>query len=110
MMAGGLAIVAICPAWSDLSRLVRESQCGIVINNSPFETVEQLERGDYLENCYAKRSPNDISAEFKTAVMHLLDHRDLLEQMRHNAREAAHTRYGSAALRARWAGVISRAE
>lgn len=107
MMAGGLAIIAICPAWSDLARLVTESQCGLVVNNSPYVDVAALEGPDYLARCYEKRPQAEIVREFVDALLRLLREPALLKQMRENAVAAAHGQYGSDALRGRWAEVLT---
>jgi hypothetical protein len=106
MMAGGLAIVAICPAWSDLARIIRDTECGWVINNSPFERVEELHRGVYAPNCEAKREPGLMAIDATQLVAHLLANPDLVEQRRKNAVRAARTTYGVSELRHRWTEVL----
>lgn len=106
MMAGGLAIVAICPAWSDLARIIKEAECGWVINNSPFETIEELRKGDYSLNCSLRRTPDLIAADSLQLVNELLSNRMLVEQRRKNAVNAAHTAFSVPELKRRWAEVL----
>lgn len=106
MMAGGLAIIAVCPFWSDLGRLVIDTDSGWVINNSPFSRASELENGNYAVNCEMRRNIADVAAEFSDLVRKLVSNRSMLEVKRHNAIRAARVTFGSEALRRRWARVL----
>jgi hypothetical protein len=107
MMAGGLAIVAVCPSWSDLARIVQDTGCGWVLNNSPFATEAELHRGDYLANSAALREAAEIAADSRALVDRLLAEPEEVERRRHAAVRAAHEVYGLAALRQAWAEVFA---
>jgi hypothetical protein len=102
MMAGGLAIIAICPFWSDLARLITQCEAGWVVSNSPYRSWEELTEQDYLDRVYAQRSAEEVGAEFAGIIGHIQLHRDELERRRHNARKAASLRYGPEQLADRW--------
>ena len=106
MMAGGLAIVAICPVWSDLAQIILKAESGWVINNSPFESVEELLKGDYAANCAAQRSLDLVAEDSARLVELLLADRNLVEQRRKAAVRAAHGAFGVAELKRRWAEVL----
>jgi len=106
MLAGGLAIVAVCPAWSDLAEIVRITGGGWVINNSPHHTVAQLKEGDYARNCQARRSAAEVAAESGQLVAELLADQTEVERRRRNAVRAAHEIFGLPELRRRWAAVL----
>jgi hypothetical protein len=107
MMAGGLAIVAVCPAWSDLARIIRDTECGWVVNNSPFTTVAELQVGDYRANCEARRAPDEVAADSERLVAELLAQPERVEACRQKAVQASHATYGVAELRRRWARVFA---
>lgn len=107
MMAGGLAIVAVCPYWSDLARIVRDTGCGWVVNNSPFTNEMELHHGDYLKNCALLRDGDAILADSRALVDQLLRKPDEVERCRRAAVRAAHEVYGLAALRRAWAEVFA---
>lgn len=106
MLAGGLAIVAICPTWSDLAEIVHTTESGWVINNSPYQTVTQLTEGDYAINCQTRRSLAEVEAESGRLVAELLgDHKEV-ERRQRNAVRAAQEVFGLPELRRRWSAVL----
>lgn len=107
MMAGGLAIVAVCPAWSDLARIVRDTGCGWIINNSPFATAAELRGGDYAANCQARRDLAEVTAESRALCQRLHADPALVAAAQRRAVAAAHATYGLEALRELWADVLA---
>jgi glycosyltransferase involved in cell wall biosynthesis len=105
MMAGGLAILAICPEWSDLARLIKSSDAGWVINNSAFKTLNTTDK-DYLNSIYLSREAAEIPEDFLQTVRTIVNHRDLLNQKRKNAFEEVRKNYHLASLSAKWTKVI----
>jgi hypothetical protein len=106
MMAGGLAILAICPRWSDLAKLVLENDAGWVVNNSPFEKESELRGLDYLSRLKARRADADIANDFADVIAQICVEPALLEQKRKNAWLASRAKYGVASVSQRWARII----
>lgn len=103
MMAGGMAILAICPLWSDLARLVLENDAGWVVNNSPYSSAEELIGSEYMQKVTARRSDGEIAKDFTEIVDTICRDTSLLWQKRKNARRAAIEKYGSAGIAEQWA-------
>jgi glycosyltransferase involved in cell wall biosynthesis len=112
MMAGGLAIIAICPLWSDLARVVLDNNAGWVINNSRYSSREELEGPDYFQKIEALRPVGDIARDFGECISAIISNRTPLDDKRRNARAAVARYYSREALAAQWRelldGVTSR--
>lgn len=108
MMAGGLAIVAICPAWSDLAQIICESECGWVVNNSPYSDFMELTQGDYEARSAEQRPADEVGREFAVLVERLAAERSVVEKARSNALKAGHGRFGLRELGQRWSSVLER--
>lgn len=106
MMAGGLAIVAVCPAWSDLAKIIQENKCGWVINNSPFTERSELEVGDYSKNVEAKRDLAAIRSDAEKLVRELQQSPEILDSCRRRAVETARTKFGVGELRRLWRDAL----
>lgn len=106
MMAGGMAILAICPQWSDLSSLIRDNDAGWVINNSLFDNKKDLKQGNYLGNLQKKKGVNDISEDFYNKLKDIIENRDKLFRKRKNAFYAVREKYNIAELSKKWAEII----
>ncbi len=109
MMAGGLAVLAICPLWSDLARLVLDNEAGWVVSNSPYVSEEELEGPDYLMKLRAPRSVEEVAEEFAATAARLAGSPGEVWRKRQNARRAAAEKYGSAALSKQWRDFLTRA-
>nr|WP_315418532.1 hypothetical protein [uncultured Pedobacter sp.] len=107
MMAGGMAILAICPEWSDLSSLIRDNDAGWVINNSLFDHKNDLKSGNYLENLQQKREVSVISMDFYTKLKAILGDKNELLKRRKNAFYSVRERYNVAKLSAKWDAIIN---
>lgn len=103
MMAGGLAIIAICPVWSDLASLVRDNGAGWVIDNAG--DTKPPEPGTRPSN----RQPDAVVAEFVDLLKQLKRQPQRVETARHAAFEAMRARYGLDALSRRWGALLEEA-
>jgi len=101
MMAAGMAILAICPAWSDLANLITENGAGWVVNNSVFDTWEQVEAAA-LHDRFKRRPVADVADDFAAAAEKIEREPDELERTRRRAWRAATEKYGFGATQARW--------
>lgn len=106
MMAGGMAIIGICPQWSDLSHLITGLDSGWVINNSPYEYEQELYNNDYLGNIRKKRSNQDIAQEFYDKIKFILKNRNLLSEKRQNAYYGTRNNFNIDNLGEKWAELI----
>ena len=86
MMAGGLAILAVCPIWSDLSKLISENDCGWIINNSADEYLPKYrDMKSYLEKIYSIKNRKNIAENFIATLEDLKKTPDLIYEKRKNA-------------------------
>lgn len=106
MMAAGLAIVAICPGWSDLARLIEETRAGWVIDNAGLG--DPLASGDFLNACRQSRPITEVAADFESVVLHLLQNRDDVARRRQNAWAAMRARFSPAQIKDEWFSYLSR--
>lgn len=102
MMAGGLAIVAICPVWSDLAALVEQYEAGWVISNSPYRRREDLAGPAYLERTRARLPAEQVALDFAKTIRMILSDPAELRRRRENARRAMQTELNVDALAAAW--------
>jgi len=91
MMAAGLAIIAICPARSDLAALVRDTGAGWVIDNT-------------------KRSAAETGRAFAELARELVAQPELVREARRRARHAAETTYGHIEIGRRWGEFVGKLE
>jgi hypothetical protein len=106
MMAGGMAILAICPAWSDLASLVQRNNAGWVVNNSTFERAEALQVGDYHSNLNARRATSAIVLDFYTTLKKILADETRLAMMREHAFSGMRQHYDKNSLSNKWEDLI----
>jgi len=106
MFAAGIAVVAICPAWSDLGKLIVELDLGWVVNNSPFSTFAELEAGNYFERIRAKRDTHEVAKEFCAVISRVIANPDELQRKRENARRVSIANFGVKPLASLWQKVI----
>lgn len=106
MMAGGLAILAIAPAWSDLAGLVEGLEAGWVVNNSPHRQAPDPTAADYLADMRRTRPAEQVAEDVLNTLRAVLADRAALEQRRRQAFAGVRQRYGIEALSARWHGLI----
>lgn len=106
MMAGGMAILCICPIWSDLATLINKLNAGWIINNSPFNDKEGLYNGTYLNNIREKKEINQIKVNFYEQVKSILKDQDILIEKRKNAFLGVREFYNIDALSDKWNEII----
>ena len=104
MMASGMAIIAICPLWSDLAELVLENSAGWVIDNAPGS--DPAAPSTWADDSSSRTS--GVSRQFVALLLHLAANRGEVEERRTNAYRAAHERYGVAAIQCDWAAFLAR--
>ncbi len=108
MMAGGLAIIAICPIWSDLAQLVLNLEAGWVINNSPYTTIDETKGPNYLDKICKRRDAEDIVNDFDNIIISIIKNRDIMEEKRRNAFLGVRRFYGIDTLSRKWSDFISK--
>jgi hypothetical protein len=106
MMAGGLAILAICPQWSDLSNLVTSLEAGWVVNNSAHIDLNDVCACDYLKEIKAYKSKDEIISNFYLSLKSIIEDRELLEIKRGNAFYGVRSNYNIEILSEKWNEVI----
>ncbi len=106
MMAGGMAILTICPKWSDLATLINDLNAGWVINNSPFNNREELHNGNYLNNIREKKHINEIVIDFYEHIKFVLNNKHVLSEKRKNAFFGVREYYNIHSLSNKWNEII----
>ncbi len=102
MMAGGLAILAICPPWSDLAKMVLAHDVGWVVSNSPYEEAPSFSDPEYLVRTTETLDSAIISERFAALVNHIVHHPEELDRKRRNASRAMRTHFDKKSLSSRW--------
>jgi Rps23 Pro-64 3,4-dihydroxylase Tpa1-like proline 4-hydroxylase len=106
MMAGGMAILGICPKWSDLATLINDLNAGWIINNSPFEYKEELYNGNYLNNIREKKQIDEIAIAFYEQIKFILNNKHVLSEKRKNAFLGVREFYNIDSLSNKWHDMI----
>lgn len=104
MMASGLAVVAVCPSWSDLAQLVEETGAGWVVNNAV--TSDPLSVDDYLNACRATRAPADVASDFHDCIARLVSDPGEVAARRLNAWRAVRDRFSPDRISDAWTCYI----
>jgi len=91
MMAAGLAIIAICPARSDLAALVRDTGAGWVVDNT-------------------ERNAAETGRAFAELARELAAQPELVREARRRARHAAEATYGHIEIGRRWSEFVGKLE
>ncbi len=110
MLSHGLALLAICPAWSDLARHVARSQAGWVVPTSPEGHLPEPGTDGYFEAVDQRRPDEAVVADFKATVHGLAADPEGLARARKNALAAMADLFGVAALGQRWDGLLQAVE
>jgi len=106
MMAAGMAIIAICPEWSDLASLIKKLDSGWIINNSLYRNRREINRGAYLSNLKEKRVTIEIAIDFYDQIKFILNNMDILSDKRNNAFYGVRNNYNINALSEKWKDLI----
>lgn len=110
MMAGGMAILAVGPAWSDLATLVKDLDAGWVINNSTFETESELKSGTpgYIDRLMMTKDVNKVAEDFYQTLKAILADKEMLNKKRTNAFNGVRTKHNIEILSKKWDQVIEK--
>ena len=107
MMAGGMAIIGICPEWSDLAKLIKNCDAGFIVNNSPYSTIDFVSKQEYLKTINEKQSLNVITEQFVNTVRKVVNDHHLLTIKRMNAFKLVREQHNIEVLRAQWHEYIN---
>ena len=105
MMTGGMAILAICPEWSDLADLVLKANGGKVVNNSMHLESKHI---DSPIRSVSHREIDLIVHDFYTSLKDFVCDRDKLESMRFNAFIGVRNNYTIEHLSLQWKMVLDK--
>lgn len=105
MMAAGLAIVAVCPRWSDLARLVEETGAGWVVNNAA--SPAPLQQPAYIVACRATRPAEEVGADFCDRIRHLAASPAEVQACRENAWRAVRDRFSPDIISRQWSAYLA---
>jgi hypothetical protein len=108
LMAAGCAILAICPAWSDLGRLVRETSCGWVIDNSVVEEAPRWGESGIDEALLRKRPGMEVGNEIASILHRVLETPGRIAEFKANALAAAQSTFGKGSMTAAWHDFLSK--
>ena len=106
MMAAGLAILTICPEWSDLAMLVNNSNAGWVINNSAYSEKSDLIEDNYLLKIQEKRNLDEIVKCFYNTLKDILSDKVSLRSKRKSSYHEMRNNYNIDSLSAKWKTLI----
>lgn len=106
MMASGMAILCICPKWSDLASLINDLDAGWVVNNSSFDNKEELNDGIYLNNIKKKKPIDEITIDFYEQIKYILNNEHILYKKRKNAFLGVREYYHIDSLSNKWNEII----
>ena len=109
MMAGGLAILAICPKWSDLAKMIEDNDVGWVISNSPYDEMPSFADPEYFKKIEEKRDAETVAKEFHQQVEEILSNPEELDRKRKNASRVMRSTFGKEELGQRWVRFLERA-
>lgn len=105
MLAAGQAVIAVCPIWSDVARILIETQSGWVINNSIHPSYDAY--CDSLADASPLTRPDDeVAADFSRLIAHLLANPSLVGTAQLNARKAALDKFDLPILRSKWGSLL----
>jgi glycosyltransferase involved in cell wall biosynthesis len=107
MMAGGLAIIAIAPIWSDLSNLINVNNCGWVINNSIHNNQIEITSNNYLNQIKESKSDKDVATDFYLTLKNILDNRNQLEIKRLNSFNSVRSNFNIDSIGEKWENVLN---
>lgn len=106
MMAGGMAMLGICPKWSDLAGLIEDLDAGWVINNSAHQSAPDGADPEYLSKINDKRDMASIISDFKAILQLVYEDNHVLNQKRKNAFEGVRSKHNIEILGRQWGEFI----
>jgi len=102
MMASGMAIIGICPIWSDLANLILKNKCGWIINNSPFESLKIDGSEEYYKKLFSKQNETRVVQDFCVSVAKIHQNLANIREARENSLEAIREKYSLKNLSKKW--------
>lgn len=108
LMAAGCAILAICPSWSDLGRLVRETACGWVIDNSILDEPPEWNEDGIGGAALRQRPGMEVGNEIASILHRVLETPHRIDDFRTNSLAAARTAFGTSSTAAAWHDFLSK--
>jgi hypothetical protein len=106
MMAGGLAILAICPSWSDLGSLVVENNAGWVVNNAAYSSID-FAASNYLQQIKELKPIEKMQEDFYTTLYSIVLNKSVLKEKRRNAFNCVRERYNASLLNSQWISCLN---
>ena len=106
-MAGGLAILAIAPIWSDLSNLINVNNSGWVINNSIHSNQIEFTSDNYLNQIKESRNDKDVAIDFYLTLKNILNNRNQLEIKRLNSFNSVRRNFNIDSIGEKWESVLN---
>ena len=111
MIAAGQAVIALCPSWSDLGKMMTAHDAGWVVSNSPFPRLEgtenRIEKADRPTEIRTLR-PESIAEAFLNVLREIAENDRLLAKKQANALHAASRNFGLTAIAPRWRNLLSK--
>ncbi len=106
MMAGGLAILAICPSWSDLGNLVLENNAGWIVNNSSYNSID-FNAANYLQQIKELKQIEKMQEDFYKTLKSIVENKEIIKQKRSNAFTCVREKYNSQILNNQWISCLN---
>ncbi|MDX2112025.1 MAG: hypothetical protein SFY80_17490 [Verrucomicrobiota bacterium] len=106
MLAAGHAIIAICPIWSDVARIILENKVGWVVDNSYYDKLEEIADNEYVSEVKRQRSTEEISRDFSAVIASILSDQTELHDYQKNARQVATEKFGKAEVGRQWSAFF----
>ena len=108
MMAGGLAILAITPEWSDLARLITHNQAGWVFDNSGDEDFSETYLKRQTHFCKNNQANKKFISDIIDELRYLIQNREYLFQIRKNSFKNIRQNYNEYNLGKKWERFIEK--
>ena len=108
MMAGGLAILAITPEWSDLAQLIKNNQAGWVFDNSTNNDSPDMYSKNHTQYYLSARANKKIVSQIIDKLRYLIKNREYLFKVRENAFINVRQNYNEYNLGKKWEGFIEK--
>ena len=108
MMAGGLAILAITPEWSDLAQLIKNNQAGWVFDNSNNKDFSEIYSKNQTQYYKFTSANKEIISQIIDKLRYLIKNREYLFQIRENAFIKVRQNYNEYNLGKKWEKFIEK--
>lgn len=106
MMGGGLAIIAICPIWSDLAKLIIDLEAGWVINNSYYNCLDDVPKPDFYSEVRKFKTSEELEMEISNLINFLFANPEIVLQKRRNAFYNVRKVSGENSISIRWSKLL----